>query len=142
MLPAIIQVLENRSSDDSNEAVEVLKGHKVKLQDPVFVLRLSFLYELSYFLSLLSNRYSPRQNCRSSHEGPLLVIRIFSAGFVSLSLSFWDEAPAAAEEDDIGLAEDEDEAWEDIFESLIMFLPPRSHSMNCRREWQASFHGN
>ena len=48
------------------------------------------------------------------------MIRILSAGFVSLSLSSWDGVPAAAEEADLSLAEDEDE--DDIFESLIMFF--------------------
>ena len=42
------------------------------------------------------------------------MIKILSAGFASLSLSSWDGAPAAAEEEDLGLAENEDEAEEDI----------------------------
>ena len=44
----------------------------------------------------------------------MLVINILSAG--SLSLFSRDEAPAAAEEPDLGLAEAEDEAGEDITE--------------------------
>ena len=60
--------------------------------------------------------YSPRLLLWSSHEGPLLVIRILSAGFASFFLSSGDEAPAAAEEADLVLAEDEDEAEEDITE--------------------------
>ena len=57
MLPVIIQVLEMKASEDSIEAVEVQKGLKVKLEDPVFVLKLSFLYEISYFLTLLSKEF-------------------------------------------------------------------------------------
>ena len=53
----IIQVLEMKASEDSIEAVEVQKGLKVKLEDPVFVLKLSFLYEISYFLTLLSKEF-------------------------------------------------------------------------------------
>ena len=57
MLPVIIQVLEMKASEDRVEAVEVQNGLKVKLEDPVFVLKLSFLYEISYFLTLLSKEF-------------------------------------------------------------------------------------
>ena len=57
MLPVMVHVFEQISSEDSKEAVEAQKGHKVKLEDPSFVLRLAFLVELSHFLSLLSKEF-------------------------------------------------------------------------------------
>ena len=57
MWPVINRVLESQSASDTSKAIDVQKGHKVFLQDPISVLRLIFMEEVANILTVLSKEF-------------------------------------------------------------------------------------